>query len=324
MKYRPFGKTGWNVSEIGFGGGPLGSGWGPQSDEDSIQALHTALDLGCNFIDTALGYGDGKSETLIGKVLKERGGERVYVSTKVPPVPGSWPPAFYDKVEERYPEKHLREGVESCLRRLQTDCLDVLHLHTWTRAWNRNPVALETLRTLKQEGKIGAIAISSPECDQNSLIDLMRGGWLDAVQVIYNIFEQEAMAELFPVARECGVGVIVRVPLDESALAGKFTRETKLFPEDFRSRYFSGDRMPRTVERVEKIRTTVGTAEQDLATAALKFAMKPAAVSVIIPGMRNAGQARRNCAVSDQLPLSDELESALRLHHWSRGNWYEG
>lgn len=324
MKYRTFGRLGWQVSEIGFGAWAIGGGWGSQSEADSIAALHRALDLGCNFIDTAQGYGNGKSERIIGEVLADRKGEHIYVATKIPPAAGSWPPSPYDRVEESYPEAYLRERLEFSLRNLKTDCLDLVQLHTWTRAWNRAPVALEVLRRFQQEGKIRGIGISTPEHDQNSLIDLMRGGWLDSVQVIYNIFEQEPQAEFLPAAAENSVGVIVRVAFDEGSLTGKWDADTRFAADDFRSRYFAGDRLERTVKRVAAVKETIGDAEPDLATAALKFALKPAAVSTVIPGMRNARQAELNCGVSDQPPMTDELEARLRQHNWLRAFWYSG
>jgi aryl-alcohol dehydrogenase-like predicted oxidoreductase len=326
MKYRTFGRLGWQVSEIGFGAWAIGgTAWGKQDDSDSVRALHQALDLGCNFIDTAQGYGEGHSEKIIGRVLKARQGERIYVATKIPPIfPGAWPPTPFDKIEERFPEKYLREQVEVSLKNLQTDCLDLLQLHTWTRAWNRNPTALEVLRALQKEGKLRGIGISTPEQDQNSPVDLMRGGWLDAVQVIYNIFEQEPAAEFLPVALEHKVGVIVRVAFDEGSLTGKFKAHTTFSEGEFRNNYFAGDRLARTVARVEKIKATIGSAEPDMATAALKFALKPAAVSTVIPGMRNEHQAKLNCGVSVQPALSDALEFKLREHAWQRGNWYKG
>jgi aryl-alcohol dehydrogenase-like predicted oxidoreductase len=324
MKHRTFGRLGWQVSEIGFGAWAIGGGWGAQREEDSLAALHRALDLGCNFVDTALGYGNGRSEQLIGQVLKQRRGERIHVATKIPPAPGDWPPSPYDSIEERYPEPYLRQQLEACLRNLGVECIDVLQLHTWTRAWNRNPVALETLRKFKQEGKILGIGISTPEHDQNALVDLMRGGWLDSVQVIYNIFEQEPQAELLPAAAEHQVGVIVRVAFDEGSLTGKWTPETKFEAGDFRNNYFAGDRLARTVRRVEKLKEAVGNDEPDLAAAALKFALKPSAVSTVIPGMRNPRQAELNCGVSEQAPMSDELERRLRPFNWLRGFWYSG
>jgi aryl-alcohol dehydrogenase-like predicted oxidoreductase len=254
----------------------------------------------------------------------ERKGERIYVATKIPPAPGSWPPSPYDRLEDRFPEAYLRQQIEVSLRNLQTDCLDLLQLHTWTRAWNRQPVVLELMRTLKKEGKLQGIGISTPEPDQNSLVDLMRNGWLDAVQVIYNIFEQEPAAEFLPVAREHEVGVIVRVAFDEGSLTGKFTEQTTFAEGEFRRNYFAGDRLARTVRRVEKIKEAIGTSEPDVATAALKFALKPAAVSTVIPGMRNERQAELNCAVGSQPPMSDELELKLRKHAWLRAMWYNG
>lgn len=324
MRYRTFGRMGWKVSDIGFGAWAIGGSWGPQSENDSVAALNRALDLGCNFIDTAQGYGDGKSERIIAEVLKSRKGEKVYVATKIPPAPGAWPPSPYDDAEDRFSEKYLRERLERSLRDLQTDAIDILQLHTWTRAWNRNPTPLEHLRKFQKEGKLRAIGISTPEHDQNSLIDLMKGGWLDAVQVIYNIFEQEPAAEFFPVAEENKVGVIVRVAFDESALTGKLTNDTKFGEDDFRRNYFAGDRLQRTVARVEKVRQTVGNAEPTLATAALKFALKPSAVSTVIPGIRNIQQAEMNIAVSDASPISADLEKRLREHNWRRGFWYAG
>ena len=326
MKYRPFGRLGWQVSEVGFGAWPLGGGmWGEQSDRDSVAALHRFLDFGGNFIDTAQAYGDGRSERVIATALRGRPGTgRVYVATKIPPRPGPWPPSPYDRIEDRYDERYLRERVERSLRELGTDCIDLVQLHTWNRAWNREPRALEVLRELRREGKLLGVGISAPDHDPDSANELMRTGWIDSIQHIYNIFEQDPQAEALPVARQHEVAVIVRVPFDEGALTGKLTRQAT-FPEgDFRRRYFAGDRLERTVRRVEAIRETLGQDEPDIAAAALKFALKPHAVSTVIPGMRNPLQVECNTAVSDQSPLSDDVERRLRAHAWRRSNWYAG
>jgi aryl-alcohol dehydrogenase-like predicted oxidoreductase len=327
MRYRTFGRTGWKVSEIGFGAWAIGGSWGPQSETDSLDALARALDLGCNFIDTAQGYGDGKSEQIIGRFLKSRkpGGEHIYVATKIPPTPGgAWPPTPYDRIEDRYPEKYLRERLERSLRDLQMETIDLVQLHTWTRAWNRNPSALETMRKFQKEGKLRAVGVSTPEHDQNALIDLMRGGWLDSVQVIYNIFEQEPQAEFLPVAEEKNVGVIARMPFDESALTGKLTKDTKWEKGDFRNNYFAGDRLDRAVARVEKLKRDLGAEAPGLAEIALKFALKPNAVSTVIAGMRNPRQVEMNLAVSSQQPITDALEEKLHDHRWNRAFWYAG
>ncbi len=326
LKYRSFGRLGWKVSEIGFGAWPLGGGmWGKQSDQDSVAALHRFLDFGGNFVDTAQGYGNGRSERVIAHALKGRPGHgRVYVATKIPPKPGSWPPSPYDALEDRYDEAYLRERLERSLRDLETECIDLVQLHSWTRAWNRAPAVLDVLRRFRQEGKLLGIGISAPDHDPDATNELMRAGLIDSVQLIYNIFEQDPQAEALPVAREHDVAVIVRVPFDEGALTGKLDGGTTFPEDDFRRRYFAGDRLERTVRRVAAIRETLGTDETDLAAAALKFALKPAAVSTVIPGMRNTHQVELNTAVADQPPMSDEVERRLRAHGWRRGNWYGG
>ena len=323
MKYRTLGRTGFKVSEIGFGGWAIGGGWGPQDEGESLFALQKAIDLGVNFIDTAAGYGGGRSERLIAQALKGRR-DKVYVATKTPPAPGDWPPSPYCRAEERYSEKYLRENVEERLRNLATDCIDVLQLHTWTRAWNRAPSPLATLRKLQKEGKVRFFGISTPENDQNSVVELMKGGWLDVVQVIYNIFEQEPAAEILPVAKESNVGIIVRVPFDEGALTGRFTKETQFDAKDFRTRYFAGDRLARAVERAQKVRAELAGTAYSMPQAALKFVLAHPAVSTVIPGIRNVAQAQANCGASDLSDLSADLLTRLRKHNWLRSFWYAG
>jgi aryl-alcohol dehydrogenase-like predicted oxidoreductase len=323
MKFRKLGRTGLDVSEIGFGAWAIGGSWGPQSEADSVAALSRALDLGVNFIDTAAGYGDGRSERIIASVLRERR-DSVIVATKTPPTDGPWPPSPYCAASLRYPAKYIRENVEQRLRNLGTDRLDILQLHTWTRAWNRDPGPLEVLRALKEEGKLRFVGVSTPEHDQNSVVELMRGGWVDVVQVIYNIFEQEPAAQLLPVAAETGTGVIVRVVFDEGSLTGKWTAETK-FPEgDFRRSYFAGDRLARAVDRASRVAATVQGSGYTLPQAAIKFALAHGAVSTVIPGMRSTGQAEANCAVSGMPDMTAELQGRLHAHNWLRAFWYGG
>ncbi len=328
MKLRPFGRHGPACSEIGFGAWAIGSPWGAQRDTDSLAALNRALDLGCNFIDTAAGYGNGHSEKIIAHVLRERAAagktERVFVATKTPPADGAWPPSPYCRAEERYSEAWLRANVATRLANLGVQKLDLLQLHTWTRAWNRNPTPFKTLRRMQQEGLIGLIGVSTPEQDQNSVIDLMRGGWVDAVQVIYNLFEQEPAAELLDVARECGVAIIVRVAFDEGVLTGKFTADTKFAPDDFRARYFEGDRLARAVAHADEIKKDLVDTGYTLPQAALKWVLAHPAVSTVIPGIRSVAQAEANCGVSDLPAMPAALVEKLRRHNWRRGVWYGG
>jgi aryl-alcohol dehydrogenase-like predicted oxidoreductase len=323
MRYRTFGRTGVSVSEIGFGAWAIGGSWGEQKESDSVAALHRALDLGCTLIDTAAGYGNGRSERIIGKVLKERK-ETVFVATKTPPSPGPWPPTPYCRDDERFSESYLRANIEERLRNLGTETIDLLQLHTWTRAWNRNPRPFETLRKLQAEGKIRFIGLSTPEHDQNGVVDLMRGGFLDSVQVIYNVFEQEPAAELLPAALEANVGVIVRVVFDEGVLTGKYTRDSSFGERDFRRSYFAGDRLERAVVRTEKVRKEIEGSGLSLPQAAIQFALAHPAVSTVIPGIRSAAQAEVNCAVSDLPPMAEELALRLRPHAWRRALWYAG
>jgi aryl-alcohol dehydrogenase-like predicted oxidoreductase len=326
MKYRPFGRHPLNCSEIGFGAWAIGGAWGAQSDDESLAALDRALDLGVNFIDTAAGYGDGRSERLIARALRARGakGADVFVATKTPPVPGIWPASPYCVAEERYPEAYLRANIAERMANLGTKRLDLLQLHTWTRAFNRNPTPFKVLRRLQEEGLVGLIGVSTPEHDQNCVIDLMRGGWVDSVQVIYNLFEQEPAAELLDVARECGVGVIVRVVFDEGSLTGKFTADTRFPPDDFRARYFEGDRMARTVARVAEVKKDIAGTGLTPAQASLKFALAHPAVSTVIPGIRSVAQAEANCAAPDLPDLSPALLRTLRRHNWLKAFWYSG
>ncbi len=325
MQYRTFGRAGWNVSAIGAGTWALGSNWGPQDDAKSIAALHQALDLGCNFIDTARAYGDGRSERIIAQTLKERSDEKIYVASKIPPkLPGDWPPSPYDTLEDRYPAPHVQAELEASLRDLQTDCIDLMQIHTWSRAWNDHPAVFEQMARFKQQGKIRAVGVSTPEHDQSAVLDLMRMKLVDSVQVIYNIFDQDAAMQIFPLAEKLEIAVIVRVPFDESSLTGKLTHDTQFAEGDIRRGYFAGDRLGRTVHRVEAIRQSIADREPDLVTAALKFALKPTAVSTVIPGIRNVRQAELNCAVGDQPALSNELEAELRKHYWRRPFWYSG
>lgn len=325
MKYRVLGKSGLEISEIGVGAWAFGSDWGEQPVDQSIRAIHKAIDCGANFIDTAAGYGDGRSEQVIAKALEQKGKDSVLVATKIHPImPGAWPPSPYCMIEERFPEAYLEKSLNARLKNLKTDTIDILQLHTWTRAWNENPVALEWLQKQKQSGKVRLVGISTPEHDQNAVIDLMRFGLVDTVQVIYNIFEQEPAAELLPVAEDSGVGVIVRVVFDESSLAGRFSEDRGFSPGDFRNNYFAGDRKHRTAQRVRRIEALLKGSGYSIREAAVRFALDHSAVSTVITGIRNESQAEQNMSVSDLDPLPIELVHELRKFNWQKGFWYSG
>jgi aryl-alcohol dehydrogenase-like predicted oxidoreductase len=323
MKHRTFGKLGWQISEISFGAWALGGAWGAQDDRESVAALRRALDLGVNLIDTAAGYGGGRSERVIAEALAGRR-ERVYLVTKTPPVAGNWPPLPHERVQDRFPEAHLRANLEERLRNLKTDCLDVLLLHVWSRAWNRDPRPLEVLRQFKQEGKIRAFGISTPDHDQDQVNTLLASGAIDVVQLVYNLFEQQPAAEALPLAQANGVAVMGRLVFDEGSLTGKFTRETAFAPDDWRGRYFVGDRIVRTVARVEKIQADLAGSGFTLPQVAIKFALAHPAMSTVIPGMRSLAQVEANTGVCALPDLPASLHEKLRAHIWLRGNWHTG
>ncbi|MFK8113095.1 MAG: aldo/keto reductase [Rubripirellula sp.] len=327
MHTRPLSANGPEVSEIGFGAWAIGGGWGEQNDADSVAALHAAIDRGVNLIDTAQGYGDGHSEQVIAGVLKDRQ-EEVLVATKTPPDAGPWPPSPYCRWQDRYSAAYLRDNVHQRLRNLNTDRIDLLQLHTWTRAWNDDPQPLLVLRQLREEGKVHLIGVSTPEQDQSCVIQLMRDGLVDVVQIIFNLFHQEPMAQLLPVAAETGTGVIVRVALDEGALTGKFGAGHQFSDGDFRENFFAGDRLQRTVDRVAEIQADIdqfGLTEQYTpADVALKFVLARPEVSSVIAGMRNTNQVEQNTRTSQLRDLPQELMVQLRRHNWLRGVWYSG
>jgi aryl-alcohol dehydrogenase-like predicted oxidoreductase len=322
MRYRELGRTGLTVSEIGYGAWGLGQGaWVGADDESAVRALHRALDLGVTFIDTARAY--DRSERVVGRALKELpgGGDGVHVATKAgPKVPVSLAPSGLDPMEV-FPGSHLRESLETSLRELGRDHVDLLQLHTWEDEWTGGGDLLETVAALKQEGKIRAFGISVKDHQPENVLTVLRTGVLDTVQVIYNIFEQAPSDALLPACEEYGVGVIVRVALDEGALTGSI-REGVTFPEgDWRNWYFREDRPAQVERRVDAILADLGIEAGELPSTALRFALAGRAVSTVIVGMRSLTNVERNAAISDAEPLTPGELSLLAGHRWAK-NFY--
>ncbi|MBM9506625.1 aldo/keto reductase [Actinacidiphila acididurans] len=322
MRYRELGRTGLSVSEIAYGAWGIGASmWIGASEDESVKALHRAVDLGMNLIDTARGYGE--SERIVGAVVRERAraGDSVAVATKVPPLNGKWPaPGGLDPAVT-FPGAHIRASVETSLRASGLDHFDVLQFHVWSDEWVGRGDWLETVADLKAEGKIRLFGVSVNDHQPDNAVALVRSGTVDAVQVIYNIFDQAPAAELLPACQEHGVGVIVRVALDEGGLTGRINAGTT-FPEgDFRNRYFRGDRPAQVEQRVRAIAADLGIAVEDMAETALRFVLSHPAVSTVIPGMRTVRNVERNAAVSDGRTLTAEQLAVLAGHSWQR-NFY--
>ena len=313
MQFRELGKTGIKVSEIGFGAWAIGGEmWGKQDDADSIAALHKALDLGCNFFDTALAYGDGHSEKLIHQVLKERGGlNDVVIATKVPPKNGVWDPPTSTPIGKEFPPGWIVKCCERSLKNLGRDWIDILQLHTWNPAWAERVGWYEAMLKLKEQGKIRAIGISVSAVRHGEANPHIKKKRVDSIQVIHNIFDQAAEKTLFSLAEKKGVGILSRVPLASGALTGKFKRDTKFPKDDWRSERPQKNWIAEMIDQVEKIKfvTEDGTS---LTHAALKYCLAHPAVSAVIPGIRNAKQAEDNFAASDGKLMPAEHVARLR------------
>ncbi|MFJ7497506.1 aldo/keto reductase [Streptomyces sp. NPDC097727] len=320
MRYRELGRSGVSVSEIGYGAWGIGeSAWVGATEDESVRALHRAIDLGVNFIDTARGYGE--SERIIGRVVRERADDEVLVATKVPPRNGMWPAPDGLDPAETFPGEHIRASLETSLRISGLDHFDVLQFHVWSDDWVGRGDWLETIAGLKQEGKIRLFGVSINDHQPDNALALVRSGAVDSVQVIYNLFDQAPADALLPACEEYGVGVIVRVALDEGGLTGRITAGTT-FPEgDWRNRYFRDDRPAQVEQRVAAIVADLGIAPDEVAENALRFVLSSPAVSTVIPGMRTVRNVERNTALSDGRALTADQLTLLAKHRWQR-NFY--
>jgi aryl-alcohol dehydrogenase-like predicted oxidoreductase len=322
MHRRAFGRSGIEVSEIGYGAWGIGrSMWEGAEDDESVRALHHAIDHGVNFIDTAAAYGDGHSERLVGRVVGERD-ERVYVATKVPPKNMTWPAELGDDVSDVFPGDYIRAHTERSLRNLGAETLDLQQLHVWRDEWLDEGDWRETVEDLKAEGKIRLFGVSINDHQPESALQIVRSGVVDSVQVIFNVWDQSPREELFPACIEHGVGVIVRVALDEGGLTGAIRHDTEFPQGDFRNEYFGGERRREVAERVDAIREDLGIEHDEVAEAALRFVLSEPAVSTVIPGMRSVRNVERNVRVGDGRGLHEEHVEKLRGHAWER-NFYE-
>jgi aryl-alcohol dehydrogenase-like predicted oxidoreductase len=319
MRYRKLGRTGFEVSEIGFGAwGIGGKQWLGGTDDESVAALRRAIELGVNLIDTALAYGDGHSEQLVGEVVRDTR-TRIFVATKVPPKNRVWPAGRGVAIGEVFPYDYIVRCADESLRNLRLDAIDLLQLHVWSAEWVDRDEWRRAFDDLKRAGKIRATGISLSEHDPDSGLSAIRTGLIDAVQVIYNIFDQTPETSLLPLCQASDIGVLARVPLDEGALTGHVDESTKFPTGDFRDWYFRGDRKKQVAEHVAALRRDLDGA--NLADTALRFCLSTPAVSSVIPGMRTRRHAESNSAISDQGPLPAETLAILKKHAWDR-NFY--
>ncbi len=298
--------------------------WSNSSDEQSLEALQAAVDLGCNFFDTAYAYGDGHSEGLLGQTVRANPGKRLYTATKIPPMNRQWPALADSKLSESYPTDHVEEYVHRSLRNSDLQSFDLIQFHTWSDDWLRDDRWFYKLDDLRSQKLIQAIGISLNRWEPWNGVRAVRTGQIDAVQVIYNIFDQNPEDELFPACDEMNVAVIARVPFDEGTLTGTLTKESRWPEGDWRNTYFVPENLVPSVERADVLKENLRAWNQEHSTnvtmpeLALRFILGHSTVSTIIPGMRKLHHVEANIAASDSGPLAPELQEQMRAHRWIR------
>lgn len=316
MNYRTLGRTGLPVSEIGYGMWGMGS-WKGSEDPESIRSLQRAVDLGCTFFDTAWAYGEGHSEGLLGKLVRANPDKRLYTASKVPPRNRAWPSRREHTLEDCYPPSYVREYIERSLQNTGLEQLDVMQLHTWEDSWLQDDRWIQELERSKNDGQINAIGISLNRWEPWNGIQAVRSGLVECVQVIYNIFDQNPVDELFPACQEHNVGVIARVPFDEGTLTGNITLNSTWPEGDWRNTYFVEENLRSSVEHVEPLRALVPP-NSTMPEMALRFILSNPVVSTTIPGMRKLHHVAANIAASDKGPLESSMLEALYTHRWDR------
>lgn len=320
MKYRELGRTGMRVSEIGFGAWGIGqSQWVGADDHLSLATLKAGRDSGINFFDTALAYGDGHSERLLARAFSKS--SDVVIASKVPPLNRLWPARRGAPLRDVFPTEYVLNSLDESLANLQRETIDVYQFHAWNDEWANQDEWLNTVRKMKDSGKVRAVGLSINDHQPENALKALATGLIDAVQVIYNIFDQSPEDRLFPYCRQNGIGVIARVPFDEGSLTGNIRPDTSFPPGDFRNIYFKENRKQEVWARVQKILADTKVSIEQLPTLALRFCISHPAVSTVIPGMRRPERVLANAAVSDAGPLPPATLHTLRRHRWVR-NYY--
>jgi aryl-alcohol dehydrogenase-like predicted oxidoreductase len=316
MKYRRFGRTDWQVSEIGYGMWGMGD-WKNSDDEESLNSLQRALDLGCNFYDTAWIYGRGRSEKLLGGLVKANPDKQFYTASKIPPKNFRWPSKREFSLEECFPPDHIQKYIEKSLENIGVNSLDLIQFHTWEDLWMQDDRWVKKLTELKEQGLIRAIGISINRWEPWNGVKAVESGLIDAVQVIYNIFDQNPEDELFPACQTHNVAVIARVPFDEGTLTGTLTKDSTWPEGDWRNTYFVPENLISSVEHAEALRPLIPQG-MSMAEMALRFIYQETVVSTVIPGMRKLKHVEANIATSDAGLLDEQIMAQLKKHRWDR------
>lgn len=316
MQHRRFGRTNMQVSEIGYGMWGL-AGWTGSEPAEVDYALEKSVELGCNFFDTAWGYGAGISEKILGALLKRHSAKHLYFATKIPPKNFKWPSKATYKLSDCFPAAHIIEYTEKSLKNLGVDCIDLQQFHVWEDSWANQGDWKEAVEKLKKEGKVKHFGISVNRWEPDNVLNSLQTGLIDAVQVIYNIFDQNPEDNLFPLCRKLDIGVIARVPFDEGTLTGTLTKDTVFPKDDWRSTYFVPENLNSSVDHADALKPLLPK-NMTMAEMALRFILCNDDVHTIIPGMRKVRNVEANIATSDGKKLEKALELKLKNHRWDR------
>lgn len=316
MKYRRFGRTGWEVSEIGHGMWGMGS-WSGSDDKKSLQALYYSVESGINFFDTAWIYGNGRSEKLLGQLIRNYKDKKIYITTKIPPKNLRWPMKSSYSLENTFPPQHIKEYVQKSLKNLGVEQIDLVLLHGWDDVWASDKRWQETVEELKKQGLINAFGLSIDRWEPENAIEAIKTGFIDAVEVIYNIFDQAPEDKLFPVCRKYDIGVIARVPFDEGTLTDTLTIKSKWPDGDWRNLYFGPENLQPSLDRLISLKKDFSE-ETNIPELALQFILSNHDVHTTIPGMRKIENIKKNIEASKKDALSKSLIKRLRMHRWDR------
>jgi aryl-alcohol dehydrogenase-like predicted oxidoreductase len=316
MEYRKFGRTGWQVSEVGYGMWGL-AGWTGSDDKETEQSLNKAVDLGCNFFDTAWAYGAGMSENILGKLLKANANKKLHVASKIPPKNRQWPSKSNFKLEEVFPADYIVEYTDKSLKNLQTDSIDLLQFHVWEDAWADNDEWKNAISKLTASGKVQHWGISVNRWEPDNSLRSLQTGLFSAVQVIYNIFDQNPEDHLFPLCKKLDIGIIARVPFDEGTLTGMLNYDTVFPKNDWRSTYFVPENLRSSVDHANALKPLI-PGGMTMADMALRFILSNPDVGTVIPGMRKSKHVESNISTSDGKGLSKDLVKELKGHRWDR------
>ena len=327
MKTRSLGNTGYRISEIGFGGWGIGGEmWRGVDDADGRKALREAVDQGITLFDTALAYGGGHSERVIGETLKDEiRANRVVVATKIPPKNRQWPGKASYKFGDVFPAKYIAKSTEESLKNLRVDALHVQQLHVWNDVWLDDPEWEESYQQivrLKQEGKVLHWGISINDHAPETALKVLTDPLFETAQVIYNIYDRSPEKALFAFAKRKPLGIIVRVPFDEGALTGSITASSVFPAGDWRAGYFAGDRKVEAERRGKALAQVLDDQVETLPELALRFCLSSPEVSTVIPGMRRPAHVRQNVMASTKGALPAGMLAKLKPHAWDK-NWYD-